>query len=182
MLGGTADSYQNTNLQKHLLGAIQWASGMVRGNCKATITSNYQTTRITPPNPAGANSNFTGELTNSVIADDARVFSPGRAVCYAGQTQFTNWNQPTVALGCGTIHVYDPNVAGTDNQNPAKISKVGELQVFGAKGGGGLLAVNLDPKFTKGRPYIYIQYFPYYGGEQGYNTTPKLGNGFIRSS
>src|SRR6185436_12812305 len=28
MLGGTDASYQNTNLQKHLLGAIQWASGM----------------------------------------------------------------------------------------------------------------------------------------------------------
>jgi type 1 glutamine amidotransferase len=193
MLGGTADSYQNADLQKHLLGAIQWASGMVRGNCKATITSNYQTTRITPPNPAGQNSNFTGELTNSVIADDGRVFYTGRAVCYAGQAQFTNWNQPTVALGCGTIHVYHPNVAGSDNQNPAKIAKVGELQVFGAKGGGaetgatskveqGLLAVSLDPKFTKGRPYIYIQYFPYYGGEQGYNTSPKLGSGFIRSS
>src|SRR3954447_23118001 len=193
MLGGTEASYANPDLQKHLLGAIQWASGMVRGNCKATITSNYQTTRITPPNPAGANNNFTGELTNSVIADDGRVFYTGRAVCYAGQTQFTNWNQPTVALGCGTIHVYDPNVAGTDNQNPAKITKVGELQVFGAKGGGGetgatskveqgLLAINLDPKFTKGRPYIYVQYFPYYGGEQGYNTTPKLGTGFVRSS
>jgi type 1 glutamine amidotransferase len=193
MLGGTEASYANADLQKHLLGAIQWASGMVRGNCKATITSNYQTTRITPPNPAGQNSNFTGELTNSAIADDGRVFYTGRAVCYAGQVQNNNWSQANVALGCGTIHVYDPNVAGTDNQNPAKIAKVGELQVFGAKGGGaetgptskveqGLLAVGLDPKFTKGRPYIYIQYFPYFGGEQGYNTTPKLGNGFIRSS
>ncbi len=193
MLGGTEGSYASTNLQKHLLGAVQWASGMVRGNCKATITSNYQTTRITPPNPNNTSNAFTGELTNSAITDDGRIFYTGRAVCTAGMTQFTNWNQPTVALGCGTIHVWDPNVAGTDNQNPDKVAKVGELQVFGAKGGGaetgatskveqGLLAIGVDPKFTKGRPYLYIQYFPYYGGEQGYNTTPKLGNGFVRSS
>ena len=34
-------SYDGT-VSKHLLGAIQWASGMTRGNCKATITSNYR--------------------------------------------------------------------------------------------------------------------------------------------
>jgi type 1 glutamine amidotransferase len=192
MLGGSADAYSSTNLQKHLLGAVQWASGMVRGNCKATITSNYQTTRITPPNPSNTSNAFTGELTNSTVAPDGRIFYTGRAVCTAGMAQFTNWNQPTVALGCGTIHVYDPRAGGSDNQNPDRIAKVGELQVFGAKGGGGetgatskveqgLLAVSLDPKFPA-RPYIYVQYFPYYGGEQGYNTTPKLGNGFVRSS
>ncbi len=192
MLGGSAGAYGDTNLQEHLLGAVQWASGMVRGNCKATITSNYQTTRITPPNPNNTSNAFTGELTNSTIAPDGRIFYTGRAVCTAGMAQFTNWNQPTVALGCGTIHVYDPRAGGTDNQNPDRIAKVGELQVFGAKGGGGetgatskveqgLLAVSLDPKFPA-RPYIYVQYFPYYGGEQGYNTNPKLGQGFVRSS
>src|SRR3954468_24926091 len=29
------------NVKKLLLGGIEWAAGMVRGNCKATITSNY---------------------------------------------------------------------------------------------------------------------------------------------
>ena len=49
-LGQTAASYDAT-LSKHLGAAIQWAAGMVRGNCKATINSNYQVTRLTPPNP-----------------------------------------------------------------------------------------------------------------------------------
>src|SRR3954451_22447764 len=198
MLGGSADAYSSTNLQKHLLGAVQWASGMVRGNCKATITSNYQTTRITPPNPSNASNAFTGELTNSTIAPDGRIFYTGRAVCTAGMAQFTNWNQPTVALGCGTIHVYDPRVGGTDDQNPDRIAKVGELQVFGAKGGGGetgatskdeqgVLGIALDPDFTNGRPYIYVQYNPYFGGEQGYPVgSPQGGNtsygpGFVRT-
>ena len=39
------------------------------------------------------------------------------------------------------------------------------------------MAMALDPKFTKGRPYMYIQYFPYWGGEQGKDTPPKLGHG-----
>ena len=38
----------------------------------------------------------------------------------------------------------------------------------------------LDPDFTKGRPYMYIQYYPYWGGEQGKDTEPKLGTGFDR--
>ncbi len=37
-LGGTTASYTDGTVSKHLLGAIQWASGMTRGNCKATIT------------------------------------------------------------------------------------------------------------------------------------------------
>ena len=38
----------------------------------------------------------------------------------------------------------------------------------------------LDPDFTKGRPYMYVQYYPYWGGEQGKDTDPKLGTGFDR--
>jgi hypothetical protein len=47
-LGSSAASLANADIKKHLLGAIQWASGMVRGGCKAGINSNYQATRITP--------------------------------------------------------------------------------------------------------------------------------------
>ena len=36
-MGRTAASYGQADFQKHLLGAIQWAAGLVRGGCKATI-------------------------------------------------------------------------------------------------------------------------------------------------
>ena len=63
--------------------------------------------------------------------------------------------------------------------------------MFGAKGGGGetgntskteqgILGIALDPDFTKGRPYIYLAYHPYWGGKGGYDTTPKIGPGFVR--
>ena len=35
----------------HLLGAIQWAAGLVRGNCKATINANYRGTRVVGGGP-----------------------------------------------------------------------------------------------------------------------------------
>ena len=45
-MGRTAAAYGQDNLRKHLLGGIQWAAGLVRGGCKATITSNYTSERI----------------------------------------------------------------------------------------------------------------------------------------
>jgi glucose/arabinose dehydrogenase/type 1 glutamine amidotransferase len=212
-LGGTAASYQDDAVKKQLLGAIEWAAGMVRGNCKATINSNYTATRLTPQNPAVPNpappgdtqglNPFTGEIDGLAMAKDGRVFYAGRAVCFQNMPQTTNWDapldslgRPTVGKGCGTIHVWDPNVAGDDNQNPAKVAKVADLTVFGAKGGGsesgptskdeqGILGIALDPDFTNGRPYIYVQYHPYFMGEQGtYTTDPakQLGPGFDRQS
>jgi len=92
--------------------------------------------------------------------------------------------------------VWDPNLAGSDDQNAAKVAKVADMTVFGAKGGGaesgptskdeqGILGIILDPDFTNGRPYIYVQYHPYYKGEQGKDTsdpTKQLGPGFDRAS
>ena len=125
------------------------------------------------------------------MADDGRVFYAGRAVCTQGQAQITQWTAANVGLGCGPVHVWDPRVEGTDTQNPAKITKVADLPVFGAKGGGGetgntskteqgILGIALDPDFTKGRPYIYLAYHPYWGGKGGFDTTPKIGPGFVR--
>ena len=191
-LGSSAASLADADIRKHLLGAIQWASGMVRGGCKATINSNYTSTRITPQQAAGQN-NYFGEMTKGTFADDGRIFYGGRAICYSGYAQAGNWDAPNTGLGCGTIHVWDPRVPGSDDQNPAKISMVANLSVFGAKGNAheygqsstseaGMVAMTLDPDFTKGRPYVYIQYYPYWGGEQGKDTTPALGTGFDRRS
>jgi len=192
-LGSSSASVGDANIRKHLLGAVQWAAGMVRGNCKASINSNYSATKITPMNPPGQNSDYVGEMTKSALADDGRVFYGGRAICYAGQVPNGNWDVENTGLGCGTIHVWDPRVEGSNNSNPAKIAKVAELSVFGNKGNAhefgpastaetGLVGMVLDPDFTKGRPYMYVQYYPYWGGEQGKNTLPSLGKGFDRPS
>ena len=44
-LGANQGAYSDTNITKQLLGAIQWTGGWDRGNCKATITSNYRSTQ-----------------------------------------------------------------------------------------------------------------------------------------
>ena len=49
-MGQTVGAYDDA-LKKHLGSAVQWAAGMVRGGCKATINSNYTQTRLTPSNP-----------------------------------------------------------------------------------------------------------------------------------
>jgi hypothetical protein len=192
-IGGAAGSWSDASVKKLGLGAIQWAAGMVRGGCKAGINSNYTATKITPQNPAGQNTDYVGEMTKSALADDGRVFYGGRAICYAGQVPNGDWDLANTGLGCGTIHVWDPRIEGSNTANPAKIAKVAELSVFGNKGNAheygqastseaGLVAMTLDPAFTKGRPYMYVQYYPYWGGEQGKDTTTKLGMGFDRRS
>ncbi len=191
-IGASSGSVATDNTKKLLLGAIQWAAGMVRGNCKAAISSNYTATRITPINPSTTSNAYYGEMTKATVADDGRIFYGGRAICYQSYAQISNWDTANVGLGCGTVHLWDPRIAGSNNQNAAKVAAVANLSVFGAKNGSewgqnatseaGLVAMTVDPKFTKGRPYVYIQYFPYWGGEQGKDTQPQLGPGFDRSS
>jgi type 1 glutamine amidotransferase len=188
-LGSNAGSVADEGVRKHLLGAVQWAAGMVRGNCKASINSNYSATRITPVQATGSNQYY-GEMTKSALSDDGRIFYGGRAICFQGYTQIGNWDSANTGLGCGTIHVWDGRVAGSNDQNAAKINFVANLSVFGAKGNAteygqsstseaGMVGMTLDPDFTKGRPYVYIQYYPYWGGEQGKDTQPRLGPGFV---
>ena len=191
-LGSSAASLADADVKKHLLGAIQWASGMVRGGCKAGINSNYTATRITPQNPSR-------RRTRLLRRDDQvgarrrrpRLLRRPRDLLPRPRPRSATGTRPNTGLGCGTIHVWDPRVEGSNNQNPAKIAKVAELSVFGAKGNApstartprprpAWSAMTLDPDFTKGRPYMYIQYYPYWGGEQGKDTTPKLGMGFDR--
>ena len=166
---------------------------MVRGGCKAGINSNYTATKITPQNPAGQNTDYVGEMTKSALADDGRVFYGGRAICYAGPGPQRRLGPAEHRPRLRHVHVWDPRVEGPNADNPAKITKVAELSVFGNKGNAheygqastseaGLVAMTLDPDFTKGRPYMYIQYYPYWGGEQGKDTPTKLGMGFDRRS
>ena len=114
------------------------------------------------------------------------MFYSGRATCFAGMPQTTDWTVAGVGKGCGTIHVWDPSVTGSDDQNAAKIAKVADLEVFGARGEGsehGVLGLTLDPDFTNGRPYLYVQYHPYCKGELGTATSDpakQLGPGLDR--
>ena len=107
---------------KHLLGAIQWAAGMVRGGCKAgdqlQLLGDAHHAAATRP----ASNTYYGEMTKSALADDGRIFYGGRAICFQGYAQIGNWDSPNTGLGCGTIHVWDPRVEGSNDQNPAKIS------------------------------------------------------------
>jgi glucose/arabinose dehydrogenase len=202
-MGQTVAAYDDV-LRRHIAGAVQWSAGMVRGGCKATISSNYTHTRLTPSNPtvpgqpvsdATANFNpYMSEIDALAMAQDGRVFYAGRAVCFAGQQQFTQWTHPTTGLGCGPIHVFDPRGAGSLDANPSRITKVADFSVLGAKGGGGetgltaktehgILGIALDPQFGvagANRNFIYVAYHPYYGGSMGKQTT-SLGPGFVRA-
>ncbi len=203
-MGQTVGAYDD-NLKKHIGSAVQWSAGMVRGGCKATINSNYTQTRLTPSNPTipaqprsetTVNANpYMGEIDAIAAAADGRIFYAGRAVCFAGQQQFTNWTHPQTGLGCGPIHVYDPRGEGSHDQNPARITKVADFTVLGAKAGGaetgnnaktehGILGIALDPQFGvpgANRNFIYVTYHPYYGGTMGRSTGTNLGPGFVRA-
>ena len=174
-MGRTAAGYGQADLKKHLLGAIQWSAGLVRGGCKATIMSNYSTERLV--------SAASGDLTNSgeshgvSLANNGWAIYIGRADCRTnaergkmiGQASspiildFANRN---VGVGCGTIHVYDPKAdTGTVNSG---VTQAAVLPVYGDRGGGnevngkietGLLGVAAAPDFgTTG--HVYLQYVP----------------------
>ncbi len=168
-LGQTATSFDSATVKTHLAGAIQWAAGLVRGNCKATITSSYAPVRVTPQNPAGT-INYVGEIDALAMADDGRVFYAGRAVCFQGQTQNTNWTAAATGLGCGPIHVFDPRIAGSDASNPAKVAKIADFPVPArraaaarpattAKMEHGILGIALDPALHEGPP-VHLRHLP----------------------
>ena len=45
-MGRTAASFDEANFRTHLLGAIEWSTGMLRAGCKATIAANYKGERL----------------------------------------------------------------------------------------------------------------------------------------
>ena len=129
-LGRTAAAYGQQNLRKHLLGAIQWSAGLVRGGCKATILSNYSTDRVV--NAASGNLNNTGESHGVAPASNGWVFYIGRADCrtdaergamigQASSPKILDFANRNVGVGCGTIHILDPKAAnGTVNSGVTK--------------------------------------------------------------
>ncbi|GAA4593604.1 hypothetical protein GCM10023194_58290 [Planotetraspora phitsanulokensis] len=157
-MGGTEASYTtDEKFQSHLSGAIQWAAGLVRGDCQATIASNYKTERLTAQNASGQLDQI-GEPHGLTIAADGKVFYIGKAACPTGP--IADWNNPNVGLGCGTIHQWDPKT------KQAKLLTT--LPVMGNRGSGdelvkneeGLVGITLDPKFEQ-NGWVYVYWMPH---------------------
>ncbi|QXE33623.1 ThuA domain-containing protein [Streptomyces sp. GMY02] len=158
-MGGTPESFAETDFRDHLRGALQWTTRLSRADCKATIDANYTAERLTQPNQAGQQDQI-GEPHGLVTAPDGRVLYIGRGGGDNSAPVVTDWNNPDVGKGLGQIHVYDPATK--------KTTLAGALTVFGNKGGGdelvkveeGLLGIELDPKFeTNG--WVYLHYTPH---------------------
>ncbi|MFR9725568.1 ThuA domain-containing protein [Streptomyces sp. MS19] len=158
-MGGTAGTFTENNFRKHLRGALLWTSRLTRADCQATITGNYAAERLTEPNAPGELDQI-GEPHGLDIADDGRVFYIGRGGEGPNAPVVTDWNDPDVGLGPGTLHVYDPG--------SGEVSTAATLEVFGNKGGGGelvkneegLLGIALDPDFADNRR-VYLHWTPH---------------------
>ncbi|MEV6107859.1 ThuA domain-containing protein [Streptomyces sp. NPDC051940] len=158
-MGGTTASFTEEGFRKHLRGALLWTSRLARADCQATIAANYEANRLTPPNQPNQLDQI-GEPHGMAIANDGRVFYIGRGGRWSGAPVVTDWNNPEVGKGPGTVHVWDPKAG--------RASEVATLEVFGNKGGGdelvkveeGLLGITLDPAFdTNG--WMYLHWTPH---------------------
>ncbi|GLZ00112.1 hypothetical protein Acsp02_73640 [Actinoplanes sp. NBRC 103695] len=156
-MGHTSGSYGEDAFKKHLTGALQWTTGIVRGDCQATIAANYKTERLTARNQTGQLDQI-GEPHGLTIAPDGTVFYVGKAACPSGPV--VDWNDPNVGKGCGTIHQWDP-VTKT-------VKLLTTLEVMGNRGAGGelqkneegLLGIVPDPKFAENH-WLYVYWMPH---------------------
>ncbi len=159
-MGRTEASYGEAQFRGHLLGALRWTTGMVRGDCKAGIAANYKIERLTPKNQPGQLDQM-GEPHGLTIAPNGRVFYIGRGACAGNAVPTPNdWTNPEIGAGCGTVHQWDPVT------NKAKLLTT--LKVMGNRGSGGelvkneegLLGLMLDPKFSE-NGFMYAYWMPH---------------------
>ncbi|GGS60204.1 ThuA domain-containing protein [Actinokineospora fastidiosa] len=156
-MGHTEAGYGEENFRKHLLGALQWTTGIVRADCQATIAANYKVERLTAQNKQGQLDQI-GEPHGMDIAPDGTVFYIGKAACPSGP--IVPWENPKVGLGCGTIHTWDPDTK--------KVSLLTTLEVMGNRGSGselvkneeGLVGIALDPDFAD-NGWVYVYWMPH---------------------
>ncbi|MEU4623252.1 ThuA domain-containing protein [Actinoplanes sp. NPDC023801] len=156
-MGHTAGSYDEQDFRKHLTGALKWTSGIVRGDCQATIAANYRTERLTAANQTGQLDQI-GEPHGLTIAGDGTVFYVGKAACPGGPV--VSWDDPKVGLGCGTIHSWNPRTK--------QVKLLTTLPVMGNRGSGselvkneeGLLGIVPDPKFAE-NGWLYVYWMPH---------------------
>ncbi|MET1073317.1 MAG: ThuA domain-containing protein, partial [Umezawaea sp.] len=79
-MGHTEDSYREDAFRGHLAGALKWTTGLVRGDCQATIAANYKIERLTAANKTGELDQI-GEPHGLTITADGTVFYVGKAAC-----------------------------------------------------------------------------------------------------
>jgi glucose/arabinose dehydrogenase/type 1 glutamine amidotransferase len=180
-MGRTADSYGEERFRGHLLGAIQWATGLVRSNCKATINANYRGTRVVEGGPVETGLATSGESHGLTIAPNGWVLYIGRGDCRTDQERgalvdlpalgrILDHSDPNVGIGCGSVHVWDP--AEYDGTLNSGVTRAGVLAVYGDGGQGGertnqanhkleygLLGITVAPDFMQ-TGHVYMQYFP----------------------
>jgi PKD repeat protein/glucose/arabinose dehydrogenase/type 1 glutamine amidotransferase len=192
-MGRTADAYGEDRLRTHLLGAIQWSAGLIRGNCKAGLDSSYTATRLVQAGPTSTGLQYTGESHGLVTAPNGWVIYIGRGDCRTDAERgalvglpelprILDHSNPNVGLGCGTVHVWDPEAyEGTTNSG---VTHAGTLAVYGDGGTSGertsegdhklewgLLGIALAPDFMD-TGHLYLQYFPSFNPE---TSPPGLG-------
>jgi glucose/arabinose dehydrogenase/PKD repeat protein len=185
-MGRTEAAYAEDNFRKHLLGALEWTAGLVRGDCKATINANYKGTKIVSAGPTLAGLATSGESHGLSVADNGWVFYIGRGDCRTDAERggllglpslgrILDHSNANVGIGCGTVHIFDPaQYTGTENSG---VTRAGTLAVYGDGGQGGertnednhkmeygLLGVVADPDFSE-NGYVYLQYFPTFNPE-----------------
>ncbi|MFU8854942.1 ThuA domain-containing protein [Micromonospora sp. SL1-18] len=157
-MGRTEASWTgDQQFQGHLAAAIKWSAGLIRGDCQATIASNYRIDRLTVTNQPGQLDQI-GEPHGLTIAPDGTVFYIGKAACPSGP--IVSWDDPKVGLGCGTIHQWDPKTK--------QVKLLTTLDVVGNRGSGselvkneeGLVGITLDPKFAQ-NGWVYVYWMPH---------------------
>ena len=156
-MGGTPASWSEPGFREHLLGALQWTTGTVRGDCQATIAANYTTERLTAQNAPGQLDQI-GEPHGLTMAPDGTAFYVGKAACPSGPV--VSWDDPDVGLGCGTIHEWDPETGD--------VTLLTTLEVMGNRGSGselvkneeGLLGIVPDPDFAENN-FLYVYWMPH---------------------
>ncbi|SEE54330.1 ThuA domain-containing protein [Jiangella alba] len=156
-MGGAEQSWSNAEVRSHITGALQWTTGLVRGDCQATIGANYEIERLTAQNQPGQ-LDQNGEPHGLDVAADGTVFYIGKAACATGP--IASWDDPNVGRGCGTIHQWDPE--------SGDVTQLASLDVFGNRGSGselvkaedGLVGIALDPAFMD-NGWIYTYWMPY---------------------
>ena len=180
-MGRTADGYGEEGFRRHLLGAIRWATGLVRGNCKATINANYRGTRVVGGGPVETGLATSGESHGLTIAPNGWVIYIGRGDCRTDAERgalvelpslgrILDHSDENVGIGCGSVHVWDP--AEYDGTVNSGVTRAGVLAVYGDGGQGGertnqanhkleygLLGVTVAPNFMQ-TGHLYMQYFP----------------------
>ncbi|MCX4472537.1 ThuA domain-containing protein [Micromonospora sp. NBC_01655] len=77
-LGHSESSYGNGAFRKHLLGAIQWAAGLVQGDCGATINANYEKVILNdePGEPMTLSVLPDGRVLHNTRSGEIRLYDP----------------------------------------------------------------------------------------------------------